>query len=99
MSNTKVSLTERIKRWKKSNIAFIALLFLLIFKIYADNPSYAVGAAVVVIVILSLLYSTMIIIVDIATSKSSQILEKRSDIKKEQKAVEKKQVENIDLDL
>ena len=32
-------------------------------------------------------------------SKSSQILEKRSDIKKEQKAVEKKQVENIDLDL
>ena len=99
MPNTKVSLTERIKKWKKSNIAFIALLFLLIFKIYADNPSYAVGAAVVVIVILSLLYSTMIIIVDIATSKSSQILEKRSDIKKEQKAVEKKQVENIDLDL
>ena len=99
MPNTKVSLTERIRRWKKSNIAFIALLFLLIFKIYADNPSYAVGAAVVVIVILSLLYSTMIIIVDIATSKSSQILEKRSDIKKEQKAVEKKQVENIDLDL
>jgi len=99
MSNTKVSLTERIKRWKKSNIAFIALLFLLIFKIYADNPSYAVGAAVVVIVILSLLYSTMIIIVDIATSKSSQILEKRSDIKKEQKEVEKKEVENIDLDL
>ena len=99
MPNTKVSLTERIKRWKKSNIAFIALLFLLIFKIYADDPSYPVGAAVVVIVILSLLYSTMIIIVDIATSKSNQILEKRSDIKKEQKAVEKKQVENIDLDL
>ena len=41
----------------------------------------------------------MIIIIDIATSKTNQVLEKRSEIKKEQKAVEKKEVENIDLDL
>jgi len=94
---------ERIKKWKKSNIVFIALLFLIIYMLHTDGPAdFSLGSfltTVVFIVVLTLPYAIMIIIIDIATSKTNQVLEKRSEIKKEQKAVEKKEVENIDLDL
>jgi predicted membrane protein len=94
---------ERIKKWKKSNIVFIVLLFLIIYMLHADGPAdFSLASfltTVVFIVVLTLPYAIMIIIIDIATSKTNQVLEKRSEIKKEQKAVEKKEVENIDLDL
>tara|TARA_B100000902_G_C27312765_1_gene919408 strand:- start:187 stop:486 length:300 start_codon:yes stop_codon:yes gene_type:complete len=94
---------ERIKRWKKSNIVFIALLFLIIYVLHTDGPAdFSLASfltTVVFIVVLTLPYAIMIIVIDIATSKTNQVLEKRSEIKKEQKAVEKKEVENIDLDL
>ena len=45
----------------------------------------------------------MMIIIDIVTSKSSEVIDKRASIKKEQKEAEKKEekqkVEDIDLDL
>ena len=71
--------------------------------LHADGPAdFSLASfltTVVFIVVLTLPYAIMIIIIDIATSKTNQVLEKRSEIKKEQKAVEKKEVENIDLDL
>ncbi len=65
----------------------------------ADFSLASFLTTVVFIVVLTLPYAIMIIVIDIATSKTNQVLEKRSEIKKEQKAVEKKEVENIDLDL
>ncbi len=103
MTNTKISLIERIKRWKKSNIAFIMLLILIIYQIHLNDPSYEIGATIVVLVILAIPYAIMMIIIDIVTSKSSKVLDKRASIKKEQKEAEKKEekqkVEDIDLDL
>tara|TARA_B110000238_G_C15977671_1_gene374576 strand:- start:384 stop:692 length:309 start_codon:yes stop_codon:yes gene_type:complete len=102
MTNTKISLIERIKRWKKSNIAFIMLLILIIYQ-HLNDPSYEIGATIVVLVILAIPYAIMMIIIDIVTSKSSKVLDKRASIKKEQKEAEKKEekqkVEDIDLDL
>jgi hypothetical protein len=103
MTNTKISLIERIKRWKKSNIAFIMLLILIIYQINVKDPSYEIGASVVLIVILAIPYAIMMIIIDMVTSKSSEVIDKRASIKKEQKEAEKKEekqkVEDIDLDL
>ncbi|MDC0089311.1 hypothetical protein OAI43_01670 [Gammaproteobacteria bacterium] len=104
MTNTKISLIERIKRWKKSNIAFIMLLILIIYQ-HLNDRSYEIdiGATIVVLVILAIPYAIMMIIIDIVTSKSSKVLDKRASIKKEQKEAEKKEekqkVEDIDLDL
>ena len=102
MTNTKISLIGRIKRWKKSNIAFIMLLILIIYQ-HLNDPSYEIGATIVVLVILAIPYAIMMIIIDIVTSKSSKVLDKRASIKKEQKEAEKKEekqkVEDIDLDL
>ena len=103
MTNTKISLIERIKRWKKSNIVFIMLLILLIYQANAEDPSYEIGASIVLIVILAIPYAIMMIIIDIVTSKSSEVINKRASIKKAQKEAENKEerqkVENIDLDL
>tara|TARA_Y100000768_G_scaffold22029_1_gene15019 strand:+ start:1668 stop:1979 length:312 start_codon:yes stop_codon:yes gene_type:complete len=103
MTNTKISLIERIKRWKKSNIVFIMLLILLIYQVNVKDPSYEIGASIVLIVILTIPYAIMMIIIDIVTSKSSEVIDKRASIKKEQKEAEKKEekqkVEDIDLDL
>ena len=103
MTNTKISLIERIKRWKKSNIAFIAFLILAIYSIHSTNPSYGIGPTIVVLVILSIPYAIMMIIIDMVTSKSSEVLDQRASIKKAQKEAENKEekqkVENIDLDL
>ena len=103
MTNTKISLIERIKRWKKSNIVFIMLLILLIYQANVKDPSYEIGASIVLIVILTIPYAIMMIIIDIVTSKSSEVIDKRASIKKEQKEAEKKEekqkVEDIDLDL
>ena len=95
MTNTKISLIERIKRWKKSNIAFIMLLILIIYQ-HLNDPSYEIGATIVVLVILAIPYAIMMIIIDIVTSKSSKVIDKRAGIKKEE---EKQKVEDIDLDL
>ena len=103
MTITKISLIERIKRWKKSNIAFIAFLILAIYSIHSTNPSYGIGPTIVVLVILSIPYAIMMIIIDMVTSKSSEVLDQRASIKKAQKEAENKEdrqkVENIDLDL
>jgi len=103
MTNTKISLIERIKRWKKSNIVFIAFLILAIYSIHSTNPSYGIGPTIVVLVILSIPYAIMMIIIDMVTSKSSEVLDQRASIKKAQKEAENKEerqkVENIDLDL
>ena len=96
MTNTKISLIERIKRWKKSNIAFIMLLILIIYQINVKDPSYEIGASVVLIVILAIPYAIMMIIIDMVTSKSSEVIDKRAGIKKEEA---KQKVEDIDLDL
>ena len=114
MTNTKISLIERVKRWKKSNIVFAVGLFLLMFDVLKDNINILSFGHILPIVfaavVFTLLYSIMIIIIDIATSKTSEVLvktnevlDKRASIKKEQKEAEKKEerqkVENIDLDL
>ena len=103
MTNTKISLIERIKRWKKSNIVFIMLLILLIYQINVKDPSYPIGASIVLIVFLTITYAIMMIIIDMVTSKLSEIIDKRASIKKEQKEAEKKEekqkVADIDLDL
>ena len=103
MTNTKISLIERIKRWKKSNIAFIAFLILVIYSLHSTNPSYGIGPTIVGLVILSIPYLIMMIIIDIATSKTSQVMGNRASIKKAQKEAENKEerqkAENIDLDL
>jgi len=106
--------TERIKRWKKSNIVFVVVLFLLVFSVLTDNNanlSFAhILPIVFAVVVYTLLYLIMIIIIDIATSKTSEVLvktsevlDKRASIKKEQKEAEKKEerrkIEDIDLDL
>jgi len=97
MTNTKISLIERIKRWKKSNIAFIMLLILLLsIIILVDSKPFGIGPIIILIVILAIPYAIMMIIIDIVTSKSSEVIDKRAGIKKEEA---KQKVEDIDLDL
>tara|TARA_Y100000389_G_scaffold195755_1_gene227631 strand:- start:332 stop:625 length:294 start_codon:yes stop_codon:yes gene_type:complete len=97
MTNTKISLIERIKRWKKSNIAFIMLLILLLsIIILVDSKPFGIGPIIMLIVILAIPYAIMMIIIDIVTSKSSEVIDKRAGIKKEEA---KQKVEDIDLDL
>ena len=114
MKNSKVTLIERVKRWKKSNIVFAVFLFLLIFDVLKDNINILsvahIFSVIFAAVVSTLLYSIMIIIIDITTSKTSEVLvktsevlDKRASIKKEQKQAEEKEerkkVEDIDLDL
>ena len=77
-------------------------MILAIYSIHSTNPSYGIGPTIVV-VILSILYLIMMIIIDIVTSKTSEVINKRASIKKAQKEAENKEerqkVENIDLDL
>ena len=97
MTNTKISLIERIKRWKKSNIAVIMLLILLLsIIILVDSKPFGIGPIIMLIVILAIPYAIMMIIIDIVTSKSSEVIDKRAGIKKEEA---KQKVEDIDLDL
>ena len=97
MTNTKISLIERIKRWKKSNIAFIMLLILLLsIIILVDSKPFGIGPIIMLIVILAIPYAIMMIIIDIVTSKSSEVIDKRAGIKKEEA---KQKVEDIGLDL